>query len=76
MDSLTMYKQWKTVHIPANRKDIQSENDSKEPQKFYAKLQVISEQVTVGKVYEDFQQLFEGTAAHVNLKRIQARAFQ
>ena len=40
------------------------------------KRQIISEQVTVGEVYEDFQQHLEGVAAHVNLKRIQADAFQ
>ena len=74
MDSLTIYKQWKTIHVPANCKGSRS-NEDEEP-KFYQKLQIISKQVTVGEVYEDFQQHFEGVAAHVNLKRIQADAFQ
>ena len=74
MDSLTIYKQWKMIHVPANRKG--SKNDKDEEPKFYQKLQIISEQVTLGEVYEDFQQHFEGVGAHVNLKRIQADAFQ
>ena len=53
MDSLTIYKQWKTIHVPANCKGSRS-NEDEEP-KFYQKLQIISEQVTVGEVYEDFQ---------------------
>ena len=53
MDSLTIYKQWKTIHVPANHKG--SKNDQDEEPKFYQKLQIISEQVTVGEVYEDFQ---------------------
>ena len=74
MDSLTIYKQQKTIHVPANCKG--SKNDEDEEPKFYQNLQIISEQVTVGEVCEDFQQHFEGVAAHVNLKRIQADAFQ
>ena len=68
MDSLTIYKQWKTIHVPANCKG--SKNDKDEGPKFYEKLQIISEQVTVGEVYEDFQQCFEGVAAYNYLKRI------
>ena len=74
IDSLAIYKQWKTIHVLANRKGSKNDED-KEP-RFYQKLQIISEQVTVGEVYEDFQQPFEGVAAHVNLKQIQADAFQ
>ena len=66
MDSLIIYKQWKTIHVPANRNG--SKNDEDEEPKFYQKLQMIKEQVTVGEVYEDFQQHFEGVTAHVNLK--------
>ena len=74
MDSLTIYKQWKTIHVPANRKG--SKNDEDEEPKFYQKLHIISEEVTVGGVYEDFQQQFAGVAAHDNLKRIHTDAFQ
>ena len=66
MDSLTIYKQWKTIHVPANRKG--SKNDEDEEPKFNQKHQIITKQVTVGEVYEDFQQHLEGVAAHVNLK--------
>ena len=54
------------IHVPANCKG--SKNNKDEEPKFYQKLQIISEQVTVGGVYEDFQQYFEAVAAHVNLK--------
>ena len=43
---------------------------------FFKNLQIISEQVTVGVVYEDFQQSFQDVTAHVNLESIQASAFQ
>ena len=56
MDSLTICKQWKTIHFPANRNA--SKNDEDEEPNFYQKLQIIKEQVTVGEVYEDFQQHF------------------
>ena len=67
MDSLTIYKQWKKIHVPANHKG--SKNDKYEEP-------VISKQVAVGEVCEDFQQHFELVAAHVDLKQIQADAFQ
>ena len=53
LDSLTIYKQWKTIHVLANRKGSKNEGD--EEPKFYQKLQIISDQVTVGEVYEDIQ---------------------
>ena len=62
------------ICVLANRKG--SKNHEDEEPKFYQKLQIISEQVTVEEVYEDFHQHFKGVAAHVNLKRIQANAFQ
>ena len=52
MDSLTIYKQWKTIHVPANRKG--SKNDEDEEPKFYQKLHIISEEVTVGGVMKIF----------------------
>ena len=55
MDSLTIYKQWKTILSPTNRKGNQND-ENEEPKKFFQKLQILSEQVTVGEVYKDFQQ--------------------
>ena len=75
MDSLTIYKQWKTILVPANRKGNQND-ENEEPQTFFEKLQIISEKVIVSEIYEDFQQSFQDVTDHVNLKRIQARAFQ
>ena len=75
MDSLTIYKQWKTILVPAKCKGNQNDKNE-ELQKFFQKLQIISEQVTVGVVYEDFQQSFQDVTAHVNLESIQASAFQ
>ena len=66
IDSITIYKQWKTILVPANHKGNQNDK----------KLQIISEQVTAGEVYEDFQQSLQDVTAHVNLKRTQACAFQ
>ena len=51
------------IHVPANCK-----NDKDYKPKIYQKFQTINEQVTVGEVYEDFQQHFEGVAATVDLK--------
>ena len=46
----------------------ESKNDKEEKPKFYQKFQTINEQVTVGEVYENFQQHFEGVAGTVDLK--------
>ena len=75
MDSLTIYKQWETILIPANRKGNQND-ENEAPQKVFQKLQIRSEQVTVVEVSEDFQQSFQDVTAHVNLKKIQARTFK
>ena len=74
MDSKTICKQCKTILVPANRKGNQNDKNE-EPQKF-KKLQIVSEQVTVGEVYEDFQQSFQDVTSHVNLERIQTHAFK
>ena len=51
--------------------------DSEEPsQKFNKQLQIISKQVPVGNVLDDFTECFEEIVNHVNAKRIQAQAFQ
>ena len=74
MGSLTIWKQWKIIFIPAKSKGNQN-GKNEEQQKFFQKLQIISEQVTVSEVYEDFQQSLQNVTAHVNLKRIQACVF-
>ena len=74
MGSLTICKQWKIIFIPANSKGNQN-GKNEEQQKFFQKLQIISEQVTVSEVHEDFQQSLQNVTAHVNLKRIQACVF-
>ena len=74
MGSLTICKQWKIIFIPAKSKGNQN-GKNEEQQKFFQKLQIISEQVTVSEVYEDFQQSLQNVTAHVNLKRIQACVF-
>ena len=53
MGSLTICKQWKIIFIPANSKGNQN-GKNEEQQKFFQKLQIISEQVTVSEVHEDF----------------------
>ena len=69
MDSRTIYKQWKTILVPPNHK--QNQNDkNEEPEKFFQKLQIIREHVTVGEVYEDIQQPFQVVTAHVNQEDI------
>ena len=49
MDSKTICKQCKTILVPANRKGNQNDKNE-EPQKF-KKLQIVSDQVTVGEIF-------------------------
>ena len=51
--------------------------ESEEPsQKFNKQLQIISKQVPVGNIFDDFTECFEKIVNHVNAKIIQAQAFQ
>ena len=72
----TVYKQWEYVYIPSNKMEEGSEESEEPSQKFNKQLQIISKQVPVGNVLDDFTECFEEIVNHVNAKRIQAQAFQ
>ena len=42
----------------------------------FKKLQITSEAVPVGQVFDEFKQSFEDFVSHINVKRIQQKAFQ
>ena len=44
--------------------------------KIFKKLQITSEVVPVGQVFDEFKQSFEDFVSHINVKRIQQKAFQ
>ena len=75
MDQMVNNKQWKTVLVPV-KKGKASEMEEKEEPIFFQKFQIVSTEVAVGEVYEKFKDEFQGVAAHVNHKRVQAAEFQ
>ena len=75
MDQMTNYKQWKIVLVPSKKHNANEIDENGEP-KLFQKLQIVSTEVAVGEVHEEFRDQFEGVAAHVNHKRVQAAEFQ
>ena len=62
-------------YVPSNKMEEGSEENEESCQKFNKQLQIISKQVLVGNVLDDFTECFEEILNHVNSKRIQAQAF-
>ena len=75
MDAIVNYKQWKSIYTPVNSRQHQKKYED-QPKSFYKKLQVTSEAVPVGQVFDEFKQSFEDVVNHINIKQIQAKAFQ
>ena len=71
-----VYKQWEYVYIPSNKMEEGSEESEEPSQKFNKQLQIISKQVPVRNVPDNFTECFEEIVNHINAKRIQAQAFQ
>ena len=67
---------FETVYIPSNKVEEGSEESEEPSQKFSKQLHIISKQVLVGNVLDDFTECFEEIVNHVHTKRIQAQAFQ
>ena len=72
----TVNKQWEYVYIPSNKMEEGSEEIEEPSQKFHKQLQIISKQVPVENVLDDFTECSEEIVNHINAKRTQAQAFQ
>ena len=72
----TVYKQWEYVYIQSNKMEEGSEESEEPSQKFNKQLQIISKQVPVGNVLDDFTECFEEIVNHINAKRIRVQAFR
>ena len=74
--TLRLFTNWEYVCIPSNKMEEGSEESEEPSQKFNKQLQIISKQVPVENVLDDFTECFEETGNHVSAKRIQAQALQ
>ena len=72
----TVDKKWEYVYLPSNKMEEGSEESEEPSQKFNKQLQIITKQVPVGNVLDDFTECFEEIVNHINAKRLQAQAFQ
>ena len=64
----TVYKQWEYGYISSNNMEEGSEESEGPSQKFNKQLQIISKQVPVGNILDDFTECFEEIVNHVNAK--------
>ena len=67
--AITNYKQSGNVY------DKKEEKNSKSKDGFYKKLGIITKEVAVGQVSDEFQETFKQTLSHFNAKRIQQQQF-
>ena len=65
----TTYKQWGNVYVKKQEKNCEDKDE------FYIKLSIITKEVAVGQVLDEFQETFQHTVSHFNVKRIQQREF-
>ena len=65
--AVTNYKQWRNGYVKKQEKISESKD------KFYTKLGIITNEVPAGQVLDEFQEAFEYTLSHFNVKRIQQR---
>ena len=49
--------------------------NSESKDEFYTKLGIITKEVATGQILDEFQEKFEHTLSHLNVKRIQQREF-
>ena len=66
LHTVTSYKQWCSVEVPNHDPTAES----------YKKIAIVTKDVQVGEVLENFQESFSKSKEHQNVKHIQAEAFQ
>ena len=65
LHTVTSYKQWCSVEVPSHDPTAES----------YKKIAIVTKDVQVGEVLENFRESFSKTKKHQNVKHIQAEAF-
>ena len=76
--AITTYKQWGSIVVPNQSKKKQNENNDlgEVDGSTYTKISIITKEVPVGEVPDEFKEHFAKAAAHCHVKRFQEREFQ
>ena len=67
--AITNYKQWGYGYVKKQEKHSDNKDE------FYTKLGIITKDLALSQVLTEFQEIFEHTLFHFNVKRIQHREF-
>lgn len=78
LTTMTSYKQWGLITVPSNSKKKQnnSRNSDDVEYNISTKMGIVTKEVRVGEILDDFQKDYLKVAAHCHVKRIQAGEFK